>query len=71
MKLRSLWTKDVRLKPVRRVLKIYNFIIFQCVARHFKTIPIVEKEALTFFIYMIKTSKSKLDRERRDPMDTD
>ena len=33
--------------------------------RHFKTIPVVEKEALTFFIYMIKTGQSKLDRERR------
>jgi histone deacetylase complex subunit SAP30 len=44
---------------------------FQCVTRHFKTIPVVEKEALTFFIYMIKTSKSKLDRERSYPMDTD
>jgi histone deacetylase complex subunit SAP30 len=41
------------------------------VTRHFKTIPVVEKDALTFFIYMIKTSKSKLDRDRRDPMDTD
>ena len=29
--------------------------------RHFKTIPVVEKEALTFFIYMVKTNKSKLD----------
>lgn len=37
--------------------------------RHFKTIPVVEKEALTFFIYMIKTNKSKFDRERREDMD--
>jgi len=38
--------------------------------RHFKTIPVVEKEALTYFIYMIKTNRSKLDRERPDaPMD--
>lgn len=34
--------------------------------RHFKTIPVVEKEALTYFIYMIKTNTSKFDRERRE-----
>lgn len=40
--------------------------------RHFRTIPVSEKEALTFFIYMIKTNRSKLDREKQDlPMDTD
>ncbi len=33
--------------------------------RHFKTIPVVEKEALTFFIYMIKTRSSKFDREQQ------
>ncbi len=37
--------------------------------RHFKTIPVVEKEALTFFIYMIKTNSSKLERDRRDDLD--
>merc|ERR1711878_140773 len=29
--------------------------------RHLKTIPVAEKEALTYFIYMIKTKKSRLD----------
>ena len=29
--------------------------------RHFKTIPVSEKEALTYFIYMVKTGSSKLD----------
>ena len=29
--------------------------------RHLKTIPVVEKEALTYFIYMIKTKKSRLE----------
>ena len=29
--------------------------------RHFKTIPVIEKEALTYFIYMVKTKRSKLD----------
>merc|ERR1711860_340557 len=37
--------------------------------RHFKTIPVVEKETLTFFIYMIKTNRSKFYRERRDEAD--
>ena len=36
---------------------------------HFKTIPVAEKEALTFFIYMIKTNKSKLDRDRMNEND--
>ena len=31
--------------------------------RHLKTIPVDEKEALTYFIYMVKTKKSKLDKE--------
>eukprot|EP00088_Acartia_fossae_P070593 TRINITY_DN9504_c0_g1_i1.p1 TRINITY_DN9504_c0_g1~~TRINITY_DN9504_c0_g1_i1.p1 ORF type:complete len:222 (-),score=40.22 TRINITY_DN9504_c0_g1_i1:195-860(-) len=38
----------------------------ESLTRHFKTIPVAEKEALTFFIYMIKTRQSKLDRERPD-----
>jgi len=36
----------------------------ESLTRHFKTIPVAEKEALTFFIYMIKTRQSKLDQER-------
>jgi histone deacetylase complex subunit SAP30 len=39
--------------------------------RHFKTIPVIEKEALTYFIYMVKTNKSKLDMDRRDGLETD
>ncbi|KAK2169780.1 hypothetical protein LSH36_7g16093 [Paralvinella palmiformis] len=31
------------------------------VARHFRTIPVVEKEATTFFIYMAKNFKSRFD----------
>ena len=33
-------------------------------ARHFKTIPVIEKEALTYFIYMVKTKQSKMDGEQ-------
>ena len=42
---------------------------FQSMMRHFKTIPVIEKEALTYFIYMVKTNKSKLDR--RDGLEAD
>lgn len=38
---------------------------FQCMTRHFKTIPVQEKDDLTYFIYMVKTNKNKLDREHR------
>ncbi|XP_063222963.1 histone deacetylase complex subunit SAP30 homolog isoform X2 [Bacillus rossius redtenbacheri] len=31
--------------------------------KHFKTIPVVEKEALTFFIYMVKSDSNKLDQK--------
>jgi len=37
--------------------------LFQIVARHFKTIPVVEKEALTYFIYMAKNYKSRFDQK--------
>ncbi|KAI1292897.1 Histone deacetylase complex subunit SAP30 -like protein [Halotydeus destructor] len=30
--------------------------------RHFRTIPVIEKEAITYFIYMVKTNKNKLDQ---------
>merc|ERR1719304_84088 len=33
----------------------------ESLTRHMKTIPVAEKEALTYFIYMIKTNRSKLD----------
>ncbi|XP_066998834.1 histone deacetylase complex subunit SAP30 homolog [Anabrus simplex] len=31
--------------------------------KHFKTIPVKEKEALTFFIYMVKSNGNKLDQK--------
>lgn len=34
--------------------------------RHLKTIPVTEKEALTYFIYMIKTNKSRRDHTELD-----
>lgn len=31
------------------------------VQRHFRSIPVIEKEALTYFIYMVKMNKNRLD----------
>lgn len=45
-----------------KLIKImFNF--FQSLLNHFKTIPVNEKEALTFFIYTIKTNGNKLDQK--------
>merc|ERR1719304_45379 len=30
-------------------------------SRHFHSLPVVEKEAITYFLYMIKTGQSRLD----------
>ncbi len=35
----------------------------ETVARHFKTLPVIEKEALTYFIYMVKNHKSRFDHK--------
>ncbi|XP_040564471.1 histone deacetylase complex subunit SAP30 homolog [Lepeophtheirus salmonis] len=43
----------------------------ECLMRHFRKIPVVEKEALTFFIYMVKTNKSKLDNNDRRDLEAD
>lgn len=40
-----------------------NVLFFQALFNHFKTIPVNEKEALTFFIYTIKTNGNKLDQK--------
>jgi len=42
-----------------------HVIIFllQTLMKHFKTIPVVEKEALSFFIYTVKTNANKLDQK--------
>ena len=39
------------------------FYCFKTIQRHFKQIPCPEKETVTYFIYMIKTHKSKLDQK--------
>jgi len=37
--------------------------LLQTLMKHFKTIPVVEKEALSFFIYTVKTNANKLDQK--------
>lgn len=32
--------------------------------RHFRTIPVNDKEAITYFIYMVKMNKNKLDHTK-------
>lgn len=36
--------------------------------KHLRTIPVVEKETLTYFIYMVKSHKSKLDEKNNDSL---
>ncbi|XP_066594011.1 histone deacetylase complex subunit SAP30 homolog [Prorops nasuta] len=38
-------------------------MLADAVMKHFKTIPVVEKEALSFFIYTVKTNANKLDQK--------
>lgn len=33
------------------------------VSRHFRNIPVNEKETLAYFIYMVKNNKSRLDQK--------
>lgn len=42
---------------------IFPFISLQTITKHFKTIPIKEKEILTYFIYMVKSHSNKLDQK--------
>lgn len=36
--------------------------LIESIHKHFKTITVPEKETITYFIYMVKTHKSKLDQ---------
>lgn len=36
--------------------------------KHFKTIPVIEKEALTFFIYTVKSNSNKLEQRNGDSL---
>lgn len=69
---------QLQVNTLRRYKKHYKVPVRQglnkaqladCMMRHFKTIPVVEKEALTFFIYMVKTNKSKLDNRATHGME--
>lgn len=40
-----------------------NFNNLQQLMKHFKQIPVKEKDVLTFFIYTVKTHSNKLDQK--------
>lgn len=41
-----------------------NSCLLQQLMRHFRTIPVNDKEAITYFIYMVKMNKNKLDHAK-------
>ena len=45
-----------------RLEKNIHFCL-QTLTKHFKTIPVAEKEALSYFIYTVKTNSNKLDQK--------
>lgn len=45
---------------------IYYSFILQAVYRHFKSIPVNEKEVLAYFMYMSKHGRNKLDTNDTD-----
>eukprot|EP00794_Sanderia_malayensis_P007390 gene7390-8210_t len=60
------------LRRYRRHFKLQNKAgmnksqLLETISRHFKSIPVPEKETITYFIYMVKTRKSKLDQRPGD-----
>uniref|UniRef100_A0A1A9W692 Histone deacetylase complex subunit SAP30 zinc-finger domain-containing protein n=1 Tax=Glossina brevipalpis TaxID=37001 RepID=A0A1A9W692_9MUSC len=40
------------------------------IMKHFKTIPIKEKEIITYFVYMVKSNSNKLDLKNGPSNDT-
>ncbi|CAG0883992.1 unnamed protein product [Darwinula stevensoni] len=63
---------QLQLNTLRRYRKHYKLSaqpglnksqLTECIRKHFKNIPVSEKEVLTFFIYMIKTNRNKLDQK--------
>ncbi|KAG7174368.1 histone deacetylase complex subunit SAP30-like [Homarus americanus] len=47
-------------------VELYNL---QILMKHFKTVPVAEKECLTYFIYMIKANRSKFDQRNGSSID--
>lgn len=53
-----------------KIFIVKYIISFQTLMKHFKTIPVIEKEALSFFIYTVKTNANKLDQKNGLSNDT-
>ena len=41
---------------------VYSFRLLQLVSKHFRQIHVIEKEVLTYFIYMAKSCRSRFDK---------
>jgi len=48
-----------------RLASSMDAYFFQTLSRQFKTIPVNEKEVVTYFIYTVKTERNKLDSSSR------
>lgn len=45
------------------IYTIYSVSLFQACLKHFKTIPVVEKDVLSYFFYTLKSNSNKLDQK--------
>ena len=57
------YQKIISKLTLRKNSSLLSFICLQTLMKHFKTIPIVEKEAVSFFFYTVKTNANKLDQK--------
>lgn len=62
---------SLQVNTLRRYKKVYKVStrpgmnkagLADTIMKHFKTLPVKEKETLTYFIYMIKSNSNKLDK---------
>ncbi|XP_015421119.1 PREDICTED: histone deacetylase complex subunit SAP30L isoform X2 [Myotis davidii] len=53
----------LHLPEARTSLLEVDLFQLQTVSRHFRNIPVNEKETLAYFIYMVKSNKSRLDQK--------
>jgi len=63
---------QLQMNALRKYKKFFKIQTRQClqkpalgeiILKHFKTMPVCEKEAVAFFIYMVKMNKNKLDHK--------
>lgn len=44
--------------------------LLQAIQKHFKSLPVNEKEIMTYFIYMVKTNGNKLNQKNGINLDS-